>query len=380
MIRDPKFDDIRPYYSEEIPQAMERIAGSEFFPLLASYVFPGEDVAAVGRMVGSIGTSEDFQRMVMLPMGGQVIERSISAFTYSGLENLDRDTSYLFVSNHRDIVLDSALMQRILYLNGHRTTEITFGANLMSNQLVIDIGKANKMFKVERGGSRVEFYQSSRHLSDYIRHCISEKGASVWIAQRNGRTKDGVDATDAGLVKMLSLSGCPQLDKAVGSLRIVPVSVSYQWEPCDILKALELYQSRRGPYVKKPGEDMNSIITGIMEFKGRMHVHFSPPVGESDLGQYVQLPRNEFNRAVARHIDRSINGNYSLMDTNYIAHDIANCDNEYADMYTDDARACFVERLHGLSRYSALDVTELTDIFLGIYANPVDSHKDATVW
>lgn len=380
MIRDPKFDDIRPYYSEEIPQAMERIAGSEFFPLLASYVFPGEDVAAVGRMFGSIGTSEDFQRMVMLPMCGQVIERSISAFTYSGLENLDRDTSYLFVSNHRDIVLDSALMQRILYLNGHRTTEITFGANLMSNQLVIDIGKANKMFKVERGGSRVEFYQSSRHLSDYIRHCISEKGASVWIAQRNGRTKDGVDATDAGLVKMLSLSGCPQLDKAVGSLRIVPVSVSYQWEPCDILKALELYQSRRGPYVKKPGEDMNSIITGIMEFKGRMHVHFSPPVGESDLGQYVQLPRNEFNRAVARHIDRAINGNYCLMDTNYIAYDIANCDNEYADMYTDDARACFVERLHGLSRYSALDVTELTDIFLGIYANPVDSHKDATVW
>ena len=248
-----RFDNIRPYTDAEIPATMERIARSEMFPLIASYVFPDEDTESVRRRVLSIKSIADFQRMVMVPVNERIIERSISHFSYSGLEQLSRDKSYLFVSNHRDIMLDASLLQHILHLNGYETSEITFGANLMSLPLLIDIGRANKMFRVERGGSFKDFYRSSLLLSDYIRHTITERHSSVWIAQRNGRTKDGIDRTEPGLISMFAGSMPSDKIEALDSLRIVPVAVSYEWETCDVAKALELYESRFTRYVKKPG-------------------------------------------------------------------------------------------------------------------------------
>jgi glycerol-3-phosphate O-acyltransferase len=263
MVRDPKFDDIRPYYEEEIPAAMQRIANSSSFPLLASYVCPGESIEQVRQRIASYTNVHDFQTETMRMVNERVIAESISEFSCDGIEHLSPEESYLYVSNHRDIMLDSSLMQYYLVTQGFDTTEITFGANLMVSQLVIDIGKSNKMFKVERpGGNIKDFYRSSLHLSEYIRHVIKEKHQSVWIAQRNGRTKDGMDATDQGIVKMFCMSEPKDKIKALGDLHIVPVSISYEWESCDILKALELYQSRSQPYVKKPGEDLNSILTG----------------------------------------------------------------------------------------------------------------------
>lgn len=173
-----RFDDIRPYNAEEIPAAMVRIAGSSSFPLLASYVYPDEPLEAVRRRIAGYRTVREFQTETMRMVNQRVIERSIREFSCSGLEKLDRETRYLFVSNHRDIMLDSSLLQYFFVSRGFETTEITFGANLMINQLVIDIGKSNKMFKVERPGSNIkDFYRSSRHLSDYIRHVITEKGS-----------------------------------------------------------------------------------------------------------------------------------------------------------------------------------------------------------
>ena len=177
----------------------------------------------------------------------------------------------MYLSNHRDIMLDASLLQNALLMNGFDTTEITFGANLMQGQLVIDIGKSNKMFRVERpGGSIREFYKASMHLSEYIRHTIVEKKQSVWIAQRNGRTKDGKDRTDQGIINMFRMSSEGK-STSLSQLNLLPVSVSYEWEPCDILKTLELYAKRQGPYLKKPGEDLNSILTGILQPKGRVH-------------------------------------------------------------------------------------------------------------
>lgn len=265
MVRDPKFDDIRPYYEEEIPAAMQRIANSSSFPLLASYVCPGEPIEQVRQRIASYTNVHDFQTETMRMVNERVIAESISEFSCDGIEHLSPEESYLYVSNHRDIMLDSSLMQYYLVTQGFDTTEITFGANLMVSQLVIDIGKSNKMFKVERpGGNIKDFYRSSLHLSEYIRHVIKEKHQSVWIAQRNGRTKDGMDATDQGIVKMFCMSEPKDKIKALGDLHIVPVSISYEWESCDILKALELYQSQFAKYTKKPGEDLNSILTGIL--------------------------------------------------------------------------------------------------------------------
>ena len=258
MVKNPRFDDIRPYYEEELPAAMERLSESEVFPLLATFVYPDVSIEEVRQRITSFKTIREFQHDTMYKLNEQIIRRSITSFTCSGIERLSPQKQYLYVSNHRDIVLDACLLQYFFVKSGFETTEITFGANLMMNPTIIDIGKSNKMFKVERpGGSLKDFYQSSLHLSEYIRHVIMEKQQSVWIAQRNGRTKNGIDATDQGIIKMFCMSEPKDKIKALADLNIVPVSVSYEWESCDILKALELYESQSHKYTKKPGEEPN---------------------------------------------------------------------------------------------------------------------------
>lgn len=368
-----RFDHIRPYNDSEIPATMERIARSEMFPLIASYVFPEDDTETARERILAIKNIAEFQHQVMAVANDQVIKRSTSGFTYSGLERLDRDKSYLFVSNHRDIMLDASLLQHILHINGYETSEITFGANLMSLPLLIDIGKANKMFRVERGGSFKDFYRSSLLLSDYIRHTITDKHSSVWIAQRNGRTKDGTDRTEPGLISMFASSMPSDKIEALDSLRIVPVAVSYEWETCDIAKALELYESRFTRYVKKPGEDLNSILSGIVSYKGAVCFNICEPLRRDELEHYKSLTRAEYVREVAALIDRRINSSYHLFPNNYIAYDMRYGTDKYSDRYTDEERGRFRERLHELEVYQESELDVILDIFLGIYANPVNS-------
>ena len=368
-----QFDDIRPYYDSEIPAAMQRIVESDFFGLLCTYVYPGRPQEDVKQMMLSFRTIRDFQLEVMRCVNEQVIARSTTAFTYSGVEQLDPKKQYLFVSNHRDIMLDACLLQYILYKNGHETTEITFGANLMSSPLVIDIGKSNKMFRVERGGNMKDFYQSSKHLSEYIRYVLTEKGQSMWIAQRNGRTKDGKDQTDQGIIKMFCMSEPEDKIKALSELNITPVSVSYEWESCDILKALELYESRFSKYIKKPGEDLNSILTGIAQPKGHVNFTICPQITEEELHQFDGCTNNEYHRAVAQLIDRRINAAYQLTPNNYIAHDLRYGQQIYRDHYTEEERYAFEAYMEQLNTFDIAEPDVLKDIYLGIYANPVDS-------
>lgn len=369
------FDDIRPYRDDEIPAAMQRIAASDYFPLLASYVFPSTPVEEVRKFVLSFRSIYDFQAGVMARVNEQVIERSTTAFTYGGLELLDPNKRYLFVSNHRDIMLDSSLLQYILHKNGHPTTEITFGANLMSTPLVIDIGKSNKMFRTERGGNMREFYKQSLYLSQYIRYVITQKGESVWIAQRNGRTKDGNDATDQGIIKMFVMSRPGSKAEALAELNIVPVAVSYEWESCDILKALELCQSRNAKYVKKPGEDLNSILTGIMQPKGRVHIEFCRPITLDELKPFDGLSSAEFDRSAAALLDERICEKYALSPNNYIAHDLRAGSRRFADRYTEAEKDAFLAHMAKLDACTEADRDVLREILLGIYANPIDRKK-----
>lgn len=369
------FEDIRPYTDEEIPAAMQRIATGTSFPLLASYVFPDRSVEDVRREVLSYKTIRDFQLGVMYHANKRIIENSITEFTFGGLDQLNPDKQYLYVSNHRDIMLDASLMQNILTDAGFDTCEITFGANLMQGQMVIDIGKSNKMFKVERpGGSVREFYKASQHLSEYIRTTLLEKKQSVWIAQRNGRTKNGIDRTDQGIIKMFGMSGQSDKVNALAELNIVPVAVSYEWESCDTLKAIELYEREHGPYIKKPGEDLNSILTGITQQKGRVHIEFCKPVTCEDLSAFGAMTMTDFNRSVADLLDQRICNAYRLTPNNYIAHDILHGNHEYASCYTEQERESFVMHMHNsLAQYEEEPGFErMLDIFLGIYANPVD--------
>ena len=343
MTDEHKFDDIRPYRDDEIPAAMQRIVSDPYFPQVAQYVYPDRNVQEVRDIMLGCRNIYEFQTTVMKQVNEQVIAATTDGLTFGGVERLDPSKRYLFISNHRDIVLDSCLLMYILHTNGHKIGEITFGSNLMKGQMVIDIGKSNKMFKVERGGN--------------------PRG-----------TKDGMDRTDQGLIKMLSMSGGKDRVKALAELNIAPVSVSYEWESCDILKALELYASRDGkPYVKKPGEDLNSILTGITQPKGRVHIEICEPLTASDLNaiptDYVDA---QFRHAVAELMDSRICGGYRLFPNAYVAHDIRSGNNRYADRYTDSQRDAFTARLHELDKYGTDPA--LRDIFLGIYANPVDSH------
>lgn len=367
------FDDIRPYRDSEIPAAMNRIAVHPLFQSLASFVFPGRPVEEIRDMVRSIGSVRDFQFKVMYHLNRRIIENSITGFTCSGIENIVPGRAHTFVSNHRDIMLDAALLQNILVDNGLDTTEITFGANLMQDSLVVDIGKSNKMFRVERpGGNMREFLRASRHLSDYIRDSVAGRGQSVWIAQRNGRTKDGIDRTDQGIINMFRASGTGDMAGSIAGLNIVPVSVSYEWEPCDILKTVELYARRSGPYIKKPGEDIESILTGIRQPKGRVHFSICKPVTEHDLEMYRDLRPNDFNRQVATLIDRRICSSYRLYPGNWVAHDILSGTGTFHTRYTESDKAALLRRMSLLAPCPG-DADVLRSIFLGIYAGPVDS-------
>ncbi|MDR1116084.1 MAG: acyltransferase [Tannerella sp.] len=368
-----KFDDIRPYYPSEIPPAMQRIAESEYFGMLSQYIFPDESVEKVREMVRNIRTTDAFQQKVMYYVNQQVIARSMSDFTYSGLDGLDPEKRYLFVSNHRDIMLDSSLLQYLLHSNGFKTTEITFGSNLMHPQLIVDIGKANKMFKVIRSSNIRNFLKNSLHLSEYIRYTIKEKGESVWIAQRNGRTKDGNDATDQGIIKMFCMSKATDLILSMGELHIVPVAVSYQIESCDILKTRELYLSLKGEkYVKQPDEDLNSVLTGILQPKGFVNIRICKPVTFEDLDIDYKFP-NEFYKKVASLIDRRIHENYKLYNNNYIAYDIRAGSSKYGDFYTPEEKEIFIDRCNYMLKQIDGDKDSLMSIFLGIYAAPVEN-------
>ena len=376
MIREPKFDDIRPYYEEEIPAAMQRIADSDVFPLLASFVYPSESLEDVRKRICSFQTIREFQHDTMRCVNEQIIARSITDFSVSGLENLSPKEHYLFVSNHRDIMLDASLLQYYFVINGFETTEITFGANLMMHPVVIDVGKSNKMFKVARpGGDIKDFYRNSMHLSEYIRFTIKEKGESVWIAQRNGRTKNGIDQTDQGIIKMFCMSEPKDKIKALSELHIVPISISYEWESCDILKALELYESQYTRYTKKPGEDLNSILTGILQPKGCVHIELCKPITIDELSVYENQTNNDYHKSVAKLIDGRINAAYRLYPNNYIAHDLLYGNTKYSKKYTDEQYNAFLQRLSKLDKYDTCDLERLKEIFMGIYSNPIDNKQ-----
>ncbi|GHV50692.1 hypothetical protein FACS1894181_11570 [Bacteroidia bacterium] len=373
-MRNPKFDDLRPYYDEEIPSAMRRISESEHFPSLAAYVYPGRDIDEVKSMICAYTSIDEFQFQVMKAASEQVIAQSIRRFSFDGFQELDKEQRYLFVSNHRDIMLDATLLQYALYLSGHRTSEISFGSNLMYPQLVVDIGKSNKMYKTIRGGNMKDFYNNSQHLSNYIRHTLLEKRESVWIAQSNGRTKNGLDTTEPGIIKMFYMSNPGKPAKALGELNIVPISISYQWETCGEMKAFELYcKQRDGQYIKKPDEDLNSILSGITQYKGDVHIHCGTPLAKHDLISLRHLPNNVINKKAASLIDRQVRRNYKLSCNNYIAHDLLSQAQQYTAHYTPEDKQAFLSHYGKAMAMEVEDKETFSDIFLRIYANPVDS-------
>lgn len=371
------FDDIRAYYDDEIPVAMQRIADDPLLEPAAGFAFPGMDIEAVRAAIRACRTTDQIQREIMYPAIKRIIDATIAEFTASGIENVSPDDGQLFISNHRDIVLDAFMLQFALFTRSLPTTDIALGDNLLRPQLVADICRANHMVKVIRKDdvSPREFLENSRHLTEYIRLRI-ESGRKMWIAQRNGRTKDGRDATDQGLLKMLGMSGEGDFAKDFGQLKITPVSISYQYETCDIQKALELTARMSGePYRKKPNEDFESIMSGIVSPKGNVCITICEPVSDEELHVIGEMPKAEAYKALTDLIDRRIIDAYRLHDTNYIAHDILHGERRYADRYTPEQERTFRERLAKAEERFGDAAGTAREIYLGIYANPVDAKE-----
>lgn len=369
-----RFDDIRPYNDTEVHPALERIVANPLFSNVAQYIFPGQDEDVFRQLLLSCHTKEDFQVKVMSQIVSRILAGTAKEVTFTGLEHFEGGKRHLIVSNHRDIVLDSAIIQLILYKHNVDTTEIAVGDNLITSSFIEDITRSNKMIKVIRSSNPREVYNTSKILSEYIRHNVANQISSVWIAQRNGRTKDGIDVTEQGLLKMFDMSGSGDFVKDFTELSIMPTSISYEYEPCDIFKAMEMYIGRRQKYVKAEGEDLKSILTGIMQFKGNIHISFNEPLTADEINSAACLDKNERFKALGLAMDRKIISEYKLWKNNYIAYDILNSANEYASMYSVEEKEAFRTYMENKLVDMDADKAELEHIFLSIYANPVVSY------
>ncbi len=373
MLTPEVLDDYRPYYDSEVPEAIQRIAQDVFFPQIIQFLFPEKKFNIFLEDFKTISTVDEFQEKIMFKAVEKIINLTISKVTYTGLEHLSNNKTYMFIANHRDIVLDSAILQAIFVNKNLKTSEITFGSNLMKPQFVVDIGKLNKMFKIIREGKGREVFVNSLNVSKYMRYTITTKQESTWIAQRNGRTKDGNDITEMAVLKMFAMSSKKPFIENLLELNITPVTVSYEYEPCDFLKAREVYLSRKNTYIKESGEDLNSILQGIKQFKGNTHFSICKTITESELAECTKFTSSNRFKELARIIDNKIYSGYKLWKTNYIAHDILHNDEQFTSFYSQKEKEDFIEYMNtGLSAIVG-DFQELKEIFLGIYANPVDN-------
>jgi len=366
------FEDIRPYYDPEAHEVLQRMSKDPLFLKLIHNLWPEMSLEEAQAKADRVNGTMDFQLEFMHGAIRTIVGRSSDGLSCSGFDRLDKNKKYLFVANHRDILLDSAILQILLVEHGFPTSEITFGDNLMEPGFITDFGRINRMFTVLREGTARELYDRSKKLSAYIRHTIVDKQISVWIAQRNGRTKDGIDLTQTGLLKMLNISGGDDFGKNMEQLNIVPLTISYEYEPCDALKTQELYLSSLHSFYKKaPGEDLNSILTGVLQPKGRIHMQVGKPVTADLLNEINQGGNeNEKIRQLCLAIDQAIHHDFKLWPVNYIAADLLDGLMRRADKYTNAEKDRFLEYAKKQTKELNGEPEALLQVFLKMYAGP----------
>ena len=373
MVDLTEFESISPYTDAEAAEALSKLAEFPLLSHVSQQFFPEESPEFLKNILKQIKTIDEFQVLVMQKFVRWVIEHTARNFSYDGISNIDPQKKFLALSNHRDIILDPAITQLVLYRNGIPMTEIAVGDNLITNQTIEWLIRSNRMIKVVRGISARELYLSSQLLSKYIRLNITEQRSSIWLAQRQGRTKNGYDITEQGLLKMLDMSGKADFKTNFEELNIISMSISYEIEPCDVLKARELVISRKRKYVKAEGEDFKSIVTGIMQQKGDIHLNIGKPLTSEEIEQASLCDKNDRYQLIRHAVDLRVIEGYKLFKNNYIAYDIANHSFKYSHMYEKADLEQFVTYMeHQLDTVEPeINREDLRRIFIDIYANPV---------
>ena len=369
-----QFDPIRPFEPDELPDVFDRLLQNEQFSSVLAYLYPDVPKEALAAKMHACKDNLDFQKTFCYGFLVQLLAR-LSKGCDIDIASLDTDSRYTFISNHRDIVLDSALLDKQLIDAGFNTTcEIAIGDNLLKLPWVKDLVRVNKSFIVERALSMRDMLMASKRLSEYMHFVIAEKNDNVWIAQREGRAKDSNDRTQEAILKMMVMGGEGSIIDRLKQLHLVPLAISYEYDPCDYLKAAELQARRDNPsWQKGPMDDVTSMQTGIMGYKGYIHYQCADCIDSYLDTIPADTPKTELFRLIADHIDRQIFAGYRLYPNNYVALDLLHGDSAHADHYTAEDKAQFEAYLKGQLdkiEMEGKDDAYLREQMLKMYANP----------
>lgn len=372
------FSDIAPYSDSEFHSKMENLVKEPGFLHAVGYTMPPQDVPSLIEELLKINNTYDFQHQVMFPFLEMLAKTTTSGITLGGIKYLNPSVNYTFITNHRDIVLDASFLNLAFLRKGLPTSEVAIGNNLLVFEWINDLVRLNKSFIVKRNTGLREGLEAAKKLSAYIHYCILEKRESVWIAQREGRAKDSSDHTQESLIKMLAITGQgPFMDK-IKEINLMPVSISYEFDPNDYLKAKEFLLKRRDPNFKKSQrDDLFSMETGLLQFKGKVHFQLTPRIN-SKLDQIGDFKDN--NKA-AKHvgclIDQAIHRSYEIFEINYVAFDLLHETDRFSRKYSREKKEEIVNYFN-----KQLDKVDLDDItaderefmwqmMLTMYANPL---------
>jgi hypothetical protein len=368
-----QFDHIRPYTNDEYKQNIDILFSNPRFLSVIGSMYPqaGAKEAVVNMMLKTKNI-EELQEKVIFPLLLQIEKSSSKGITYSTMDQFHREEKYLYISNHRDIILDAAFLNAIMHKHGFRKTEVAIGDNLLIYDWIEKLVRLNRSFIVKRNLGVREQLTESKILSAYIRYALTVKGESVWLAQREGRTKDGNDTIQPALLKMLNMSNEGSLLEGFFELNIVPMAISYEIEPCGIFKVEELLKKKYDPeYAKTPQNDLESMAGGVTQQKGRIHFSFGNPLNYRLVELTGGKKDNEALQSIAEYIDKRIYFNYKLWPNNFIAYDELMKTGKHANKYTSSEKAEFISRMEKEASTLSFDMDEVVGLYLNMYANPV---------
>ena len=371
-----EFDDIRPFFDSEVHDKMKDLIKEPGFEHAVRYVLRDINYEQLCQELLTIDKKKDFQLFIMKVFREGLTKKTTKGVTGENFGVLDKSKSYTFMSNHRDIVLDASLLNLLLILNGFDTSEIAIGNNLLIYDWISDLVRLNKSFIVKRDVGMRQMLDAARQLSGYIHFIITQKHESVWIAQREGRSKDSDDRTQESLIKMLGITGEGDLINNLKEINIVPVSISYEYDPCDYLKAHEFLLKRDNPDFKKSQrDDLHSMEIGLLGFKGRVHFQISPCIND-ELDKLSAIDeKSELLANILKVIDKAIHTNYKIYPGNYIAYDILDGQKRFADRYTNKDQTTFANYLNSqlakIPDVTSKDKDFLKERILSMYANPL---------
>ena len=375
-----EYDEIRPYMPSELPQIFEELIADEEFKAAMAYAFKGVPFEHLAAAMRASKTNIEFQKAIVAPFVKGLLEKLSTGITLS-YDNKECLANALCISNHRDIILDSALLCILFIEEIGNTVEIAIGDNLLIRPWIKKLVRLNRSFIVQRSASIREMLASSKRLSSYMHHTITERKQPIWLAQREGRAKDSNDLTQEGLIKMLTMYSSGNMVDSLKALNIAPTSISYEYDPCDYLKAKEFQQKRDNPEHKKsPMDDLVNMQQGLMGYKGAIHYHVSACINDEIDKIDRTLGKNEITNAVARIIDKHIHSNYRFWPINYYYYEQLTGDKQFADKYTAEDVAKLEAYL--ADRIAKVDLPNKDEAFLRtkileMYANPLKNYLKA---